>query len=122
VVVVPGAVSPGPPQHRWLKLCFSQLIKLQNFGSFLGGTLVTKLFSLSVFKLVLCVVEWVNGWTLFSALLSFSSLPAMASLGRLAATRGVLALKAGIMGGGLVTVCSLVKLRPSSWGNNSDCF
>ena len=33
---VPPCPSLCPSQHKWLKLCFSQLIKLQNFGTFVG--------------------------------------------------------------------------------------
>ena len=78
---------------------------------------VVKLLILSDDKLVLCVGA-LNGWMLFPTFPSFvfSSLASLADAS-LAITAVVVAMKAGMIGRGVLALCSLVKLgwvRPSS--------
>ena len=75
---------------------------------------VVKLFILSDNKLVRCVGA-LNGWMLFPTFPSFVISPLASTSGALTAV--VVAMKAGMMGRGVLALCSLVKLewvRPSS--------
>ena len=75
---------------------------------------VVKLLILSDNKLVLCVGA-LNGWMYFPTFPSFVISPLASTSGALTAV--VVAMKAGMMGRGVLALCSLVKLewvRPSS--------